>query len=82
MVAPQFCDVFSPLFLFLVPACDGCVPMEAFGVRKLLEAYLAGRPEAAAAVRDIGFCYLRKLSESFKAEPGVLVLAVAVFRNA
>ena len=56
--------------------------MEALGVRKLLEACLAGRPEAAAAVRDIGFCYLRKLSESFKAEPGVLVLATAGLRNA
>ena len=56
--------------------------MEAFGVLKLLEAYLAGRPEATAAVRDIGFCYLRKLSESFKAEPGVLVLATAGLRKA
>lgn len=56
--------------------------MEAFGVLKLLEACLAGRPEAAATVRDIGFCYLRKFSESFKAEPGVLVLDTAVLRNA
>jgi hypothetical protein len=58
------------------------VPIDAFGVRKLLEAYLAGKPEADAAVRDAGFCYLRKLSDSFRAEPGVLVLATAVLRNA
>lgn len=56
--------------------------MEALGVLKLLEAYLAGKPEAAAAVREARFCYLRKLSDSFKAEPGVLVLATAVLRYA
>ena len=58
------------------------MPMEALGVRKLLEACLAGKPEAAAAVRDVGCCYFRKLSDSFKAEPGVLVLATEVLRNA